>query len=139
MVDMSRKEFSLAVDEVVYFHSDEDKIELVHCPFDKKECVKQLPDINKYFHESHQGRIDKDYLKAIEALKHAFDITFDIQECSCANCAELFRSTIVSSMRIIHSELKDLTSGWFRNKRYVPAFEMAIKVLKEMNQKKKKE
>lgn len=135
---MSRKEFSLAVDEVVYFQSYEDKIELVHCPFDKKECVKQLPDINRYFHESHQGRIDKDYLKAIEALKHAFDITYDIQECTCANCAGLFRTTIVSSMKIIRTELKDMTSGWFSNKRYVPAFEMATQVLKEMNQKMKR-
>lgn len=132
---MSRKEFSLAVDEVVYFNSDEDKIELVHCPYDKKECVKQLPDINRYFHESHQGRMDKDYLKAVKALKNAFDITYDIQECSCAICAGLFRSTIVSSMKIIRSELKDMTSGWFSNKRYVPAFEMATKVLKEMNMK----
>lgn len=132
---MSRKLFSLAVDEAVYFNSDEDKFELVHCPYDKKECVKQLPEINKYFHESHQGRLDKDYFKAIEALKHAFDITYDIQEYTCTNCVGIFHSTIVSSMEIIRSELKDLTTGWFSNKRYVPAFEMATDVLKEMNQK----
>jgi hypothetical protein len=132
---MSRKGFSLAVDEVVYFQSDEDKIELVHCPYDNKECVKQLPDINKYFHESHQSRMDKDYLKAIEALKHAFDITYDIQECTCTTCAGLFRTTIISSMKIIRSELKDMTSGWFSNKRFVPAFELATHTLKEMNRK----
>lgn len=132
---MSSKLFSLAVDEVVYFNSSEDKIELVHCPYDKKECVKQLPDINKYFHVSHQSRLDKDYQKAIEALKQAFDITYDIQECSCAKCAGLFRSTIVSSMKIIRSELKDMTSGWFSNKRYLPAFELATTTLKEMNRK----
>ena len=130
---MSRKGFSLAADEVKYFHSDEDKIELVHCPYDKKECVKQLPDINRYFHESLQGRMDKDYLKSIEALKHAFEITYDIKESTCAECAEFFRSTIVSSLKILHSELNDLTSGWFSNKRYVPAFERATDTLNEMN------
>jgi hypothetical protein len=131
---MSRKGLSLAVDEGGYFHSEENKIELVHCPNDKKECVKQLPEINRYFQESHQGRMDKDYLKAIEALQHAFDITWDIQESACAECAELFRSTIVSSMKIIYSDLKDLTSGWFSNKKYKPAFEKATQVLEEMNQ-----
>lgn len=134
---MSRKLFSLAVDEIVYFNSKEDKIELVHCPYDKKECVKQLPDINKYFQESHQSRMDKDYQRAIEALIQAFDITYDIQECSCANCAGLFRSTIISSMKIIRSELKDMTSGWFSNKRFLPAFELATSTLKEMNRKMK--
>lgn len=130
---MSRKGFLLGTDEVKYFHSDEDKIELVHCPEDKKECVKQLPDINHYFQESHQGRMDKDYLKAIEALKHAFDITYDIKEDSCATCSRFFRSTIISSMEIIYSDLKDLTSGWFSNKGYKPAFEKATQVLEEMN------
>lgn len=129
---MSRKGFSLAEDEVKYFHSDEDKIELVHCPFDKKECVEQLPDINRYFHESHQGRMDKDYVKAIEALQHAFDITFYIQQSTCTECSGLFRSTIISSMDVLLSELKDLTSGLFRNKRYLPAFEKATHTLKEM-------
>lgn len=132
---MGRKIFSLAVDEVVYFNSTEDKIELVHCPYDKKECVRQLPDINKYFQESHQSRMDKDYQRAIEALKQAFDITYDIQECTCTTCAGLFRTTIISSMKILRSELKDLTSGWFSNKRFVPAFELATNTLKEMNQK----
>lgn len=129
---MSRKGFSLVADEMMYFHSDEDKIELVHCPFDKKECVKQLPDINRYFHESHLGRMDKDYLKAIEALKKAFDTTFAIQENSCEECSHLFRSTILSSMDVLLSELKDLTTGWFSNKRYMPAFEKATHTIKEM-------
>lgn len=131
---MSRKAFSLSTDEIKYFHTDEDKMELVHCPEDKNECVKQLPDINRYFHESHQARMDKDYLKATEALKHAFDITYDIEEDSCATCSRFFRSTVISSMEIIYSDLKDLTSGWFSNKRYIPAFEKASQVLKEMNQ-----
>lgn len=131
---MSRKGLSLAVDEVGYFHSEEDKIELVHCPNDIKECVKQLPAINRYFQESHLARIDKDYLKAIEALQHAFDITYHIEEGSCTACCGLFRSTIIDSMTVIHSELKDMTSGWFSSKRYLPAFEKATQVLKEMNQ-----
>lgn len=132
---MSRKGVSLTVDEGVYFHSDEDKIELVHCPSDKKECVEQLPAINKYFHESQQCRLDKDYLKAIEALKRAFETTYAINESTCADCAGLFRSTIVSSMKIIHSELKDITSGWFRSKRFLPALEQAALALEEMDQK----
>lgn len=136
---MSRKGLSLAVDEVGYFRIEEDKIELVHCPNDKKECVTQLPIVNRYFQQSHQGRMDKDYLKAIEALQHAFDLTWDIQESTCAECAGLFRSTIVSSMEIIYSDLKDLTSGWFSNKRYKPALEKAAQVLQEMNQQMKRE
>lgn len=132
---MRRKGFSLGADEGMYFHNDEDKIELVHCPEEYKECVKQLPDINRYFHESHQGRLDKDYLKAIEALKHAFDITYTIGEESCISCAEFFRSTIIDSMNMLHAELKELSSGWFHNKHYIPAFEKASRQLQEMNQK----
>lgn len=132
---MSRKGLSLVVDEGRYFHSEENKIELVHCPNDKKECVKQLPIVNRYFQESHQARMDKDYLKAIEALQHAFDITYDIEEDSCAACSRFFQSTIISSMEIIYSDLKDLTSGWFSNKGYKPARVKATQVLEEMNQK----
>lgn len=132
---MGRKLFSLTEDRSIYFNDTLDKIEIENCPSDKKECVRQLPEINKCFLESHYARLDKDYLKSIESLQLAFEITYQIDELSCDRCAGLFRSIVISSMETLCSDLKDMTSGWFSAKHYRKSFQQATTLLEEMKRK----
>lgn len=128
---MSSSIFSLTVEESIYFSDDLPKIEVVNSPQDKGAYAEQLSVINQFFLEAHHFHLEKDYQSSIEALKSAFYTTFEIKESSCLQYAEMFRSTIISSMENIHSDLKQMTTGWFKVKRLKSSFELATVVLDE--------
>ncbi len=123
--------FSLAETDTEYFNDNQDKIELLDCQLNGKNCKNTLPKINNYFLESDRYYRDKDFQKSIEALKNAFYTTAELQETPCIKCAELFRSTITQSLENIHDELRKMSTGLFRTKRYQLSFKEAEKVLKE--------
>jgi len=129
---MSNKFYS-TIDEIVYFNDREAKIEIVNCPNDKCTCFSQLPEINKILHEANLQREVKDYKRVIEALKQAFNLTYDINQISCQRCAGLFRYCIISSMMITRSELKDIEVKWFNARRINDCLDMATMALREMN------
>ena len=128
---MRKDIFSLTAKEGKYFNDKQAKIEVVDCPQDMEECLKQLPEINRYFLESHRYHLNKDYQRSIEALKLAFNTTKEIKESSCLKCAELFRTTITQSLENIYDDLQKMTTGWFGSKRYQSSFEIATLVLAE--------
>ena len=134
---MSDKHTS-TTDEIVYFNDKEPKIEIANCPYDNKDCVHQLPDINKLLHEANLQREVKDYKRTIDTLKLAFDLTYDIKRVQCQRCAALFRYCIISSMMITRSELKDMKVKWFNARRFNDNLELATTTLKEMNNKMQK-
>lgn len=107
------------------------KFEVLICPNNKKDCVPQLPLINQYFNDSQVFCINKDYHSTIENLRHAYEITFEIKDPACLKCADIFRSTIISSLENIHSDLQKMTSGWFKANRYRSSLELVTQVLKE--------
>ena len=108
-----------------------DKIELVNCPLKDIMCKGHLSEVNKSYLESEQFLRERDFHRSIETLKNAFYKTTDLIENPCANCAQLFRSTIVESMINIHSELNSMTKGIFGNKRYKSSYINADNALKE--------
>ena len=130
-----REQFSLTGKEDKYVGGSQTKIEMINCPLDKVLCVEQLSVINKYYLESNEYHLKKDYQRSIEALKLAFDSTYEIHNSSCLKCAELFRSTIISSLENIHLDLEKMTTGMFKSKRFQSSFELATLALDEFKKK----
>lgn len=122
----------MAVKEGDYFNDKVGFIELVRCPIGQEFCVSHLREVNKFVQHSRGNWISKDYHKAIEDLKAAFDQTMDINPEQCARCTKLFRETLIRSMESIHNDLRQMTSGLFRAKRHQSSFEEVSRILQEM-------
>jgi hypothetical protein len=120
--------------ESEYFNDKVGFIELVLCPIDQEFCVGHLKKINKLVQLSRGNWISKDYPKAIEELKGAFDQTMEITPNECARCKVIFRETLIRSMEAIHDDLRQITSGFFRAKRHRSSFDLATRVLQEMRE-----
>jgi hypothetical protein len=108
------------------------KIELLVCRAGGKNCKEHLSVINDCYVEAGNYHLEKDYLNSIESLKCAFLKTTELNQDSCVNCAKLFRSTITRSLENINTELKTLTTGFFRKKRYRESYITSGKVLHEI-------
>lgn len=124
--------FSISGEEGNYFNDNSDFIELVSCPISQEFCTEHLQFINEKMRLSHIYRVNKDFSQAIEALKIAFYKTAEINSPVCFPCAELFRSTIIKSLEATQEDLRSLTTGFFRTKRYKSDFEFATMVLNEL-------
>lgn len=135
MKDRMKWIFSISVLENQYFNDKQDKIELVGCPRVGKECGEHLSVLNKSFLASSRNMRNKEYTMSIEALKGAFYKTNELQESSCIKCAELFRSTIIQSLEIIHEDLQKMSGGLFFRKRYQFSYSLANSVLEEFKKK----
>ena len=122
----------MAVKEGDYFNDKVGFIELVRCPIGQEFCVSHLRKINKFVQHSGGNWISKDYPKAIEELKAAFDQTMEINPAECSRCTVVFRETLIRSMKSIHNDLRQMTSGMFRAKRHQSSFEEASRILQEM-------
>ena len=131
-----KAQFSLTEKEGIHVDDRQAKIEMVNCPLDKVLCVEHLSVINKYYGESNEYHLKKDYQRSIEALKLAFNSTYKINNSSCLKCAELFRSTIISSLENIHLDLERMSTGMFKSKRFQSSFILAALVLDEFKKKK---
>ena len=109
-----------------------DKIEIVRCLREGKDCEEHRVIINREFNESHSYLLNKEYSMSILALKSAYYKTHELKESSCINCAEMFRSTITESLECIHNDLHRMTNGFLRTNRFQSSYELAGIVLKEM-------
>jgi len=123
---------SLSITDNEYFKNKKEKFELVSCPIHEIYCKKIRPALNKNYLDSEMYHINKEYQKSIELLKNAHSKTFDLKEHSCANCAQLFRSTIEQSLLKLHKEQRRASRGLFRFKGYQPASLNLDPVLKEI-------
>lgn len=108
------------------------KIELMVCKSGGHTCKEHLKVINQRYSEATFFHSEKDYLNSIKSLKSAFFITNELTQEKCIGCAALFRSTITQSLQNINSELHNLTSGFFRRKRYQNSYIESCNVLNEL-------
>ena len=109
----------------------QNKIELISCRFNGKNCKKYLAQINQSFNQSDNYFKNKDYPLSIQVLKDAFHVTYEMHNSTCKACAKQFRSTIINSLENIHAELHQLSSGHFRPNYYRGSYLMAQNVLED--------
>jgi hypothetical protein len=124
--------FSLSKKDADYNNGQQNKFEVLTCNVSSGSCKEHLVVINKCYLEANKYHLEKDYLSTIDSLKNAFFRTNQLNENSCAKCANLFRSTITESIENIHGELRNLTTGLFRKKRYQRSFIASRDVLNEI-------
>jgi len=123
--------FKLTVLDTDYLNGGQDKIELIGCKQVFKSCDSVISAINESYKEVEQFRYDKDFFRAINTLKDSFYKTFEIQEKSCQGCSNILRSVISDSLENIHDELKSMSTGIFRTKRFQPSYLLAQETLME--------
>lgn len=133
MKTLSKNLFKLSVLDTDYLNTEQNKIELVGCNYNEKKCESVIAAINKGYNEALSLREDKDFSRAIYVLKTTFDKTFDIKETRCLKCSEFFRSVITHNLEDIHGELKKMSTGIFKTKRYIPSYLLASETLEECN------
>ena len=131
MKDVRKGQLSFSKDEGDYFNDDSDKIELLGCQRGGISCLEHRNEINQRFRDSESYHRVKEYKRSIEALKCAFDKTTELQDDSCRQCADLFRSTITQSLENIHNDLQQMSSGLFRRKRHESSYNLARNVLND--------
>lgn len=112
-----------------HFNNHQPKIQCLSCPRQMNECIAPLGTINRCFSDSQMMRLNKDYTHSIHSLEKAFDCTYEIREASCESCACLFREHLIASMENLHTELQELTSGWFSARDYRSSLELATRTL----------
>ena len=117
-----------------YFNDNQNKIELVNNISLTKKCEKHLSLVNDSFHKFDLFRRDKNFGRAIEVLKDAYIATFDLTEASSIKFGEFFRSTILESLISIRSELRYLSNGILKRKRFQSSYQYAGSVLIELNE-----
>lgn len=133
---MVRKSMAAWKNEDIHLSDYQSKIEIIRCPQQKKECVPQLPLINRCFSESQQLRMNKDYRHSIQVLEQAFELTFDMCEGGCETCSSMFRSVIISTLETIQSDLQGLTTGRFSVCDYKTVLEYVTQVLQAFRNRK---
>jgi hypothetical protein len=121
--------FSLSVAENDYFNNSQEKIQVTKCRPDGISCKSHLNAINNSFLQSSYYYQNKDYRRAIEALESAFEGTVTIQSNTCSKCVNVFRTTIIETLTNYHDELKSMSSGIFRKRRFIQDYELADNVL----------
>jgi len=123
--------FSFTIKETDHSKNKTNKIELVSCPLRDVICKGHLNEVNNNYLQSEQYHREKEFKKSIETLKSAFYKTTELVEHPCANCVQLFRSTIFKSMENIHGELETMSKGFFGSKRYQSSYISADNALRE--------
>ena len=113
------------------------KIDLLECSNGGETCKNQLAVINKSYNQSLYYQYEKNYLESINILINAYEETKKLKQHSCIKCTNFFRSTIAETLKTIHTELQELSSGVLNNRRYKEIYLIADNVLKEWEQIKK--
>jgi len=108
------------------------KIELMVCKAGGHNCKEHLKVINQRYSEATFFHSEKDYLNSIKSLKSAFFVADELTQEKCLGCVALFRSTITQTLQNINNELHNLTTGFFRKKRYQSSYIESCNVLNEL-------
>lgn len=126
--------FSISEKENKYFDDKHEYIELESCKHDGRICMERRALINHQMRTSRRLWLNKNYQHSIEELKDAFYNTSELDQPSCIQCAQLFRSTITRSMENIHDDLREMTTGFFKIKRFQSNLDLASSILKEFKE-----
>lgn len=118
----------------LYFNNNEHIIELESCPRGGNKCEDLRDSINHYLLLSRKLLEEKQYTKACTELLNAYKSSFHLKSKPCKGCAGLFRTVILESMHSAQDDLKRQTSGIFKKKKLLPAFEMVNEIIREAEQ-----
>jgi len=109
-----------------------DIIELVSCQNDGESCSELRPEINRLLRAARKSRVNKEYRKAIDEIVEAYFLTEQNMADGCRECREFFRETMLNSLNLITAELKKMSSGIFRDKRYREVYQFSAVKLEEL-------
>lgn len=109
-----------------------DVIELVSCRRNGDNCPELRPEINRLLRSARKSRMNKEYRKAIDEIAEAYYLTDHNTRDSCQECLELFRETMINSLNLITTELKRMSSGFFRDNRYQEVYLFSSEKLDEL-------
>lgn len=112
--------------------NEEDSIILESCPNGGHNCQFLLKHINEIMAHARDCIANKDYQKALELKSRAFNETISLRYEQCLSCTNFFRNTILESVNNVVCDLQKMTSGIFRNKKYLSALRRAEALLNEM-------
>ena len=87
----------------------EDKFDFVSCSSNGVHCKEVLMEINALYKDSELAQINREYQNAVELLKIASAKTYELNESTCSDCAELFRLNIKKTLENIQEELKTIS------------------------------
>lgn len=117
--------------ETINRNGAQNKIELLKCQLEYQKCKEHLSLINENYYVANNYHAEKDYKNSIESLKSAFNITSQLKESPCSTCAIFFRSTITQSLENMNNELRIMTSGIFKKKRYQMVYNESCEILND--------
>ncbi|MGV8095034.1 MAG: hypothetical protein AB2L24_24535 [Mangrovibacterium sp.] len=109
-----------------------DIIELVSCQWNGENCSDIRQEINRLLRSARKSRINKEYRKAIDEIVEAYFLTEQNTKDDCQQCLEFFRETMLNSLSLITAELKKMTTGFFRDKRYQEVYLFAAEKTDEL-------
>ena len=110
-----------------------DIIDLLGCPREGVKCAELRRSINHLLMVANKSRVNREYRKAIEEIRNAYLHTGQLTAVSCENCMELFRQTMIDSLKHINVELKRMSGGFIGGQRYKEVYFFSSDVLKELN------
>lgn len=99
-----------------------DIIELVSCQWNGDNCSELRPQINRLLRAARKSRLNKEYRKAIDEIVEAYYLTDRNTLEGCQACNSFFRETMLNSVILITAELKRMSEGFFRKKRYTDVY-----------------
>lgn len=120
--------FSLAGRE----DDNRDIIELVSCRWNGQKCSGVRREINRLLRSARKSRLNKEYRRAVDEISEAYFLTDQVTDGDCQGCLSFFRETMLNSMILIDAELKRMSSGLFRGKRYQEASLFASQKVDEL-------
>jgi hypothetical protein len=120
-----------------YFRDSEETIKLEYCPSGGNTCRLQMTFMNEKLLLARKFAENKEPAKAVDAIKEAFDSTYDLVADQCQVCARLFRETITESLNLLIREQDEMRKGFFRKRRTNIELRLAINMLQEMLEKNK--
>lgn len=123
---------SLLSKDSEYFKDNEEIIKLEYCKEKGEACNSQMKLMNGNLLLARKLIEKKEYTRALQEIKQAHSSTYQIKPDHCQKCAQLFRDTIINSLRQLITDLKKMTKGLFANKNYKVDLEEAEKLLLEL-------
>lgn len=119
-----------------YFKDNEAIIRLEYCKDKGDACNSQMKTMNGNLLLARKLIEKKEYTRALQEIKYAYNSTYLIKPEQCQKCAQLFRDTIINSLKQLITDLKKMTSGLFARKVYKFDLQEAEKLLQDLENEK---
>jgi hypothetical protein len=113
-----------------YFKDGDEAIKLEHCADGGKVCKLQMMLMNEDLLIARKLIENKEFTRAAQHIKNAFDSTWSLKDDRCQGCAALFRNSVFAVLDHLISDLEDMTKGFFGTKKYSKDLER-VQLLKQ--------